>query len=62
MNECIFQLHLHGSNWESLHEHIPAKNLPVYYGGVMDIPEIPGNLMADILCLYDKEFEGKFLM
>lgn len=33
LHDGAFQVHVHGSDWRALHEHIPAAVLPHFYGG-----------------------------
>lgn len=55
------QIILHGNDWDTLFEHISPKHLPVRYGGEVDIPNIPGEMMVEMMQYYEKDFEGKSL-
>ncbi|XP_065164337.1 alpha-tocopherol transfer protein-like [Atheta coriaria] len=48
---------LHGNDWDTLFEHISPKHLPVRYGGEVDIPNIPGEMMVEMMQYYEKDFE-----
>jgi hypothetical protein len=37
---------------------IGKESVPMKYGGTMGAHKCPGNILADLAELYDKEFEG----
>lgn len=53
----LFQLFFHGYERKSLHDKISPMCLPNRFGGLNDIVECPGPVLADILCRYSAEFE-----
>lgn len=53
------RIHFHGSNYESLHEHIPASVLPEEYGGVL--PPMSNQDYAKGMVARDEEFKSDLL-
>lgn len=51
------RIFFHGYDLKSFYAHISKESLPTAYYGTLDIPELPGTLLADMLLKYDKEFE-----
>ncbi|KAK5646330.1 hypothetical protein RI129_004794 [Pyrocoelia pectoralis] len=52
------RIFFHGTDISSFHSHISKELLPKAYYGTLDIPELPGSLLADILIQYNEEFEN----
>ncbi|KAF2904397.1 hypothetical protein ILUMI_01774 [Ignelater luminosus] len=48
----------HGTNRESLHQHISPECLPECYGGTLNLPRIEGPQWLELLILSDKEYEA----
>lgn len=43
------RIYFHGKNMESLHKHVSPDCLPTQYGGVLDIPRVPGEEWCNFL-------------
>lgn len=48
----------HGTDRESLHQHISSKCLPAAYGGVLEMPRVDGDQWYELLMKCDKEYEA----
>ncbi|XP_077300126.1 clavesin-1 isoform X2 [Arctopsyche grandis] len=53
-NRIIF----HGSDRNSLHQHVSAKCLPLNYGGTLEMPQITGPQWLELLIKCDAEYEA----
>ncbi|KAE8740317.1 hypothetical protein FOCC_FOCC014165 [Frankliniella occidentalis] len=51
------RIHFHGTDRQSLLNHVDAKCLPKTYGGEVNIPEFPGGKLCDLLSNYDSHYE-----
>ncbi|KAJ0182048.1 hypothetical protein K1T71_002770 [Dendrolimus kikuchii] len=51
------RLHLHGSNIQSLLTHIDPKALRKRHGGLLPEPEIPGDVLWEMLRHYEEEYK-----
>ena len=56
----IPQIHFHGKDMKNLKNMLGVECLPTRYGGKIDIPEGTGVILADLLQLYQKDFESEF--
>ncbi|KAF5300287.1 hypothetical protein FQA39_LY11144 [Lamprigera yunnana] len=50
------RIFFHGHDIKSFYSHIAKESLPIAYYGTLDIPRLPGSLLADMLIKYDHEF------
>lgn len=57
-----FQIFFQNKDWKALTSHIRPEALRSRYGGTLDVPETNGALLADLMTLYNKEFESEFIL
>lgn len=53
------RIHFHGSSKQSLLSHVDASALRIRHGGTLPDPEIPGDLLWQMLHHYEEDFKGK---
>ncbi|XP_034231613.1 alpha-tocopherol transfer protein-like isoform X2 [Thrips palmi] len=51
------RIHFHGTDRQSLLNHVDAKCLTTAYGGGVAIPDFPGGKLCDLLSNYDSHYE-----
>ncbi|KAJ9574892.1 hypothetical protein L9F63_007955, partial [Diploptera punctata] len=52
------RIYFHGTDRDSLHNHMSPKCLPKQYGGTVEIPRIEGPQWYELLTVCEKEFEA----
>jgi hypothetical protein len=56
------RIFFHNKDWKSLHQHVNKEILRPKFGGTLDVPEVEGKLLGDLLKYYNKRFEDSNLM
>lgn len=51
------RIFFHGNNFEKLTPYFGHDYLPLCYGGGVDIPEYPAELLSELFCHYEDEFQ-----
>ncbi|XP_050531277.1 alpha-tocopherol transfer protein-like [Daktulosphaira vitifoliae] len=52
------RIFFHGTDFKSLHEHIPQSCLPERYNGSLELPELNGSKIYELLMTIEKEYEA----
>ncbi|XP_054284360.1 retinaldehyde-binding protein 1-like [Macrosteles quadrilineatus] len=52
------RIHIHGADFESLHQHIDKDCLPPEYKGTCEIPRISGPIWLEALSMLDEEYDA----
>lgn len=53
------QILIQNTNFEAVSSSIGKKHLLKKYGGTLEIPDIPGKVLADFAEFYEKDFISK---
>lgn len=53
------QILIQNTNFETVSSSIGKKHLLKKYGGTLEIPDIPGKVLADFAEFYEKDFRSK---